>query len=178
LLEGRDPSTIRKAEKKALEQTVEALQQGDSLVIFPEGTRSDKGDPMPFKSGLFHLAQQFPGVRLVPAWIDNVQRVMPKGEVVPVPVLCHFCAAAVATATAAAGRGWRGRLLLLWRHVAAQKKTSRGELAETRGDSRSIVFLSSQAGTARPQPRAEAAELTTSGCSAGSNGTVIGYSRA
>jgi 1-acyl-sn-glycerol-3-phosphate acyltransferase len=67
---------------------VAALEQGDSLVIFPEGTRSAKGEPMPFKSGLYHLAQQFPGVQLVPAWIDNVQRVMPKGEVVPVPVLC------------------------------------------------------------------------------------------
>jgi hypothetical protein len=43
---------------------------------------------MPFKSGLYHLAEQFPGVQLIPAWIDNVQRVMPKGEVVPVPILC------------------------------------------------------------------------------------------
>jgi hypothetical protein len=43
---------------------------------------------MPFKSGLYHLAAQFPDVPLVPAWIDNVQRVMPKGEVVPVPILC------------------------------------------------------------------------------------------
>lgn len=65
-----------------------ALAAGDSLVIFPEGTRSAGGDPQPFKSGLYHLAQQFPQARLVPAWIDNVQRVMPKGEVVPVPILC------------------------------------------------------------------------------------------
>jgi 1-acyl-sn-glycerol-3-phosphate acyltransferase len=71
-----------------LEPLVEALRQGDSLVIFPEGTRSSAGEPMPFKSGLFHLAEQFPQVSLVPAWIDNVQRVMPKGEVVPVPILC------------------------------------------------------------------------------------------
>ncbi|HOW47432.1 MAG TPA: 1-acyl-sn-glycerol-3-phosphate acyltransferase, partial [Rubrivivax sp.] len=28
------------------------------------------------------------GVQLIPVWIDNVQRVMPKGEVVPVPILC------------------------------------------------------------------------------------------
>ena len=67
---------------------VEALGHGDSLVIFPEGTRSNKGLPQPFKSGLFHLARQFPQVQLIPAWVDNVQRVMPKGEVVPVPVLC------------------------------------------------------------------------------------------
>ncbi len=81
-------SRTRTDDQDPLEPLVEALQRGDSLVIFPEGTRSAKGEPMPFKSGLFHLAQQFPGVRLVPAWIDNVQRVMPKGEVVPVPVLC------------------------------------------------------------------------------------------
>ncbi len=76
------------ADEDPLEPLVEALKAGDSLVIFPEGTRSAKGDPMPFKSGLFHLAEQFPQVPLVPAWIDNVQRVMPKGEVVPVPILC------------------------------------------------------------------------------------------
>jgi len=65
-----------------------ALRQGDSLVIFPEGTRNAQGEPQAFKSGLFHLARQFPGVQLIPCWVDNVQRVMPKGEVVPVPVLC------------------------------------------------------------------------------------------
>ena len=71
-----------------LEPLVEALQYGSSLVIFPEGTRSNKGEPQVFKAGLYHLAQQFPNVQLVPTWIDNVQRVMPKGEVVPVPILC------------------------------------------------------------------------------------------
>ncbi len=78
----------RTEDQDPLEPLVQALAQGDSLVIFPEGTRSNKGDPQAFKSGLFHLAEQFPAVVLVPAWIDNVQRVMPKGEVVPVPVLC------------------------------------------------------------------------------------------
>ena len=78
----------RSDDQDPLEPLVEALMSGDSLVIFPEGTRSNKGEPMPFKSGLYHLAEQFPGVQLIPAWIDNVQRVMPKGEVVPVPILC------------------------------------------------------------------------------------------
>ena len=71
-----------------LEPLMEALKNGDSLVIFPEGTRSNKDEPQAFKSGLYHLAEQFPEVQLIPVWIDNVQRVMPKGEVVPVPVLC------------------------------------------------------------------------------------------
>jgi 1-acyl-sn-glycerol-3-phosphate acyltransferase len=78
----------RTDDQDPLEPLVQALAAGDSLVIFPEGTRSLQGEPMPFKSGLFHLAEQFPQVQLVPAWIDNVQRVMPKGEVVPVPILC------------------------------------------------------------------------------------------
>jgi 1-acyl-sn-glycerol-3-phosphate acyltransferase len=81
-------SRTRTDDQDPLEPLVEALRNGDSLVIFPEGTRSAKGEPQPFKSGLFHLAEQFPEVTLVPAWIDNVQRVMPKGEVVPVPILC------------------------------------------------------------------------------------------
>jgi len=78
----------RTDDQDPLEPLLQALKAGDSLVIFPEGTRSLKGEPLPFKSGLYHLAQQFPQVPLVPAWIDNVQRVMPKGEVVPVPILC------------------------------------------------------------------------------------------
>lgn len=81
-------SRVRTADEDPLEPLVEALEGGDSLVIFPEGTRSNKGDPQAFKAGLYHLAEKFPGVQLIPVWIDNVQRVMPKGEVVPVPILC------------------------------------------------------------------------------------------
>ncbi len=81
-------SRTRTEDQDPLEPLVEALRNGDSLVIFPEGTRGHHGQPQPFKSGLFHLAQQFPHLQLIPAWIDNVQRVMPKGEVVPVPILC------------------------------------------------------------------------------------------
>lgn len=81
-------SRQRAEDQDPLEPLVDALQQGDSLVIFPEGTRNNKGEPQPFKTGLYHLAERFPGVQLIPVWIDNVQRVMPKGEVVPVPILC------------------------------------------------------------------------------------------
>ena len=81
-------SRQRTDDQDPLEPLFEALNNGDSLVIFPEGTRSSLGAPQVFKSGLFHLAEQFPGVQMIPTWIDNVQRVMPKGEVVPVPILC------------------------------------------------------------------------------------------
>ncbi|MBA2672461.1 lysophospholipid acyltransferase family protein [Ramlibacter sp.] len=78
----------RKDGEDPLQPLADALQSGDSIVLFPEGTRGNAEEPQPFKSGLYSLAQRFPEVVLVPAWIDNVQRVMPKGEVVPVPILC------------------------------------------------------------------------------------------
>ena len=84
------PEELRAAlpESDPLAPLVRALASGDSIVIFPEGTRGHGDEPQSFKSGLFKLAQMFPQVVLVPAWINNVQRVMPKGEVVPVPILC------------------------------------------------------------------------------------------
>src|SRR4030095_15677337 len=78
----------RKGDEDPLQPLVDALEAGDSLIIFPEGTRGHAEEPQPFKAGLYNLAQRFPQVVLVPAWIDNIQRVMPKGEVVPVPILC------------------------------------------------------------------------------------------
>ncbi len=71
-----------------LEPLIDALESGDSIILFPEGTRGNQEEPQAFKSGLYNLALKFPQVVLVPAWINNVQRVMPKGEVVPVPILC------------------------------------------------------------------------------------------
>jgi 1-acyl-sn-glycerol-3-phosphate acyltransferase len=81
-------SRQRTDDEDPLEPLLEALRHGDSLVIFPEGTRGHAADPAPFKAGLYHLAQANPQVQLIPTWISNVQRVMPKGEVVPVPLLC------------------------------------------------------------------------------------------
>jgi 1-acyl-sn-glycerol-3-phosphate acyltransferase len=78
----------RRDDEDPLQPLIDALGHGDSLIIFPEGTRGNADEPQPFKAGLYNLAQKFPQAVLVPAWIDNIQRVMPKGEVVPVPILC------------------------------------------------------------------------------------------
>ncbi len=67
----------------------QALKTGMSLILFPEGTRNDtEDDLLPFKPGLFHLAERHPKVEIVPVWIANLNRVMPKGEIIPIPLVC------------------------------------------------------------------------------------------
>lgn len=70
-------------------QMTEALDQGASLILFPEGQRNGTdAQLLPFKSGLYHLAKARPEVDLVPVWIANLNKVMPKGEIIPVPLIC------------------------------------------------------------------------------------------
>jgi 1-acyl-sn-glycerol-3-phosphate acyltransferase len=77
-----------KREGDPLAPLFDALQRGESLIIFPEGTRRAQALPSPFKSGLFHLATRFPHVELVPVYLDNLYRSMPKGTLLPVPLTC------------------------------------------------------------------------------------------
>lgn len=66
----------------------DALEHGFSLIIFPEGTRSPQPLPGPFKSGLYRLATEFPHVELIPVYLENLHRSMPKGALLPVPIIC------------------------------------------------------------------------------------------
>lgn len=70
-----------------LEPLQEALRLGFSLIIFPEGTRQAQPLPGPFKSGLFRLAKNFPQVELIPVYLENLHRAMPKGALLPVPII-------------------------------------------------------------------------------------------
>ena len=82
----RNPTAHRSG---AIRQMANALDAGDALIVFPEGTRNTTDARLlPFKSGIYHLALACPDVEFVPVWIENLSRVMPKGQIVPVPLLC------------------------------------------------------------------------------------------
>lgn len=80
---------------EALAPLRRVLAAGHSLILFPEGTRSSNRLPGPFKSGLYRLAKEFPDAELIPVYLDNPARAMPKGAVLPLPIICsaHFGAA-------------------------------------------------------------------------------------
>ena len=66
-----------------------AMEAGDSLIIFPEGNRNMTEDPLlPFKAGLYNMGLAHPDVDLVPTWVANLNKIMPKGEVIPLPLIC------------------------------------------------------------------------------------------
>lgn len=70
-----------------LEPMLAALDAGNSLIVFPEGTRSFDGKISEFKSGLHHLAKARPDVVLVPIYLQDLNRILPKGDFLPVPLL-------------------------------------------------------------------------------------------
>jgi 1-acyl-sn-glycerol-3-phosphate acyltransferase len=65
-----------------------ALDRGESLILFPEGTRGDRAAPARFKPGLHQLARDYPALELVPVYLANLARAYPKGAILPVPISC------------------------------------------------------------------------------------------
>jgi 1-acyl-sn-glycerol-3-phosphate acyltransferase len=71
-----------------MDQLIPVLNNGESLIIFPEGGRTSEPEMRPFKSGLYYLSKAVPDLDLVPVYVDNASRVLPKGELLPLPLLC------------------------------------------------------------------------------------------
>lgn len=84
---GPGPEEAHFVGRHSMDHMVDALGTENSLIFFPEGTRGTGEKIAPFRSGLYHLAQHRPDVELVPAYLENLNRILPKGEFLPVPML-------------------------------------------------------------------------------------------
>jgi 1-acyl-sn-glycerol-3-phosphate acyltransferase len=73
--------------RSLIEDMAAALGERNSLILFPEGTRGSGEKVGEFRGGLYHLAVRRPDVELVPAYMENMNRILPKGEYLPVPML-------------------------------------------------------------------------------------------
>ena len=76
--------------RQAIEYMLDAMGNDNSLILFPEGTRGTGDEVAAFKSGLYYLCQQRPGLRLVPGYLNNLNRILPKGEFLPVPFISRL----------------------------------------------------------------------------------------
>ena len=72
---------------KSIDDMVEALNSGDSIIIFPEGTRGDGAEVKKFKAGIYHIASRMPSIEFVPVYLQNLNRILPKGEFLFIPLL-------------------------------------------------------------------------------------------
>jgi 1-acyl-sn-glycerol-3-phosphate acyltransferase len=76
-----------KVHRSPIDIMLEGMGDVYSLIVFPEGGRSSGDEMGEFKSGLYYLGKKRPDLELVPVYIDNVNRILPRGEVLPVPLL-------------------------------------------------------------------------------------------
>ncbi len=73
--------------RDALARISAALSLGNSLIFFPEGTRGNGATVGELKAGLYHIARDHPMIELVPVYLQNLNRILPKGEILPVPLV-------------------------------------------------------------------------------------------
>nr|WP_308808059.1 lysophospholipid acyltransferase family protein [Providencia sp. PROV266] len=76
------------AKENVLEPLEAILAKSESLILFPEGTRGDGEELSHFKSGIYHLSKKYPNVEVVPVYLENLNRVLPKGSKLVVPIIC------------------------------------------------------------------------------------------
>ena len=77
-------------ESNPLPPMLKALNAGQSLIIFPEGSRGTNVDVRPFRSGVAHLIEKAPHIPVIPAYLINMGRILPKGEYIPLPLFCEI----------------------------------------------------------------------------------------
>ncbi|HEY3169801.1 MAG TPA: lysophospholipid acyltransferase family protein [Thermoanaerobaculia bacterium] len=84
---GGDATLSVASARRTIDRLAIEMEDRYSIIVFPEGTRGSGEEISPFKSGLYHLSRVKPRLELLPVYLDNMNRILPKGEALPVPML-------------------------------------------------------------------------------------------
>ena len=85
LIQRRDEKSPETDQGKALERLMKKLEQGHSLIFFPEGSRGEPEQMQAFKKGIGVLLQKFPHIPFIPVYLKGMGKILPKGSILPVP---------------------------------------------------------------------------------------------
>lgn len=76
-----------RAAYQSIEATLKGMGETYSVILFPEGTRGEGETIAPFKGGIHLIAKSRPGIEFIPVYLENLNRILPKGEVFPIPLV-------------------------------------------------------------------------------------------
>lgn len=85
------PRTVKKGEQNPIRVMSEILKKGDSLILFPEGSRGEPEKMQEFKKGIGLLMKMNPDVAYIPVFMKGMGKVLPRGERLLVPFDTYVC---------------------------------------------------------------------------------------
>jgi len=80
--------SLKNRSKDPFRIMMKALKRGQSLIVYPEGSRGKANEMQEFKNGIGHILLKYPHIAYIPTYIENTGKVLPKDAIIPLPFNC------------------------------------------------------------------------------------------